>query len=242
MLPIAIVQHDAADGPSYFATWLSAQRLDYEVFPMFDAGVLPADLSAFGGLCLLGGPMSANDALAYYPQLLALVREAVQNRTPVIGHCLGGQLLSRALGGTVQASEHVEIGWSTLEPVNAKAIDWFGDGPFQLFQWHGESFSIPSGATQLLKGRLCTNQAYVVDDIHLGMQFHCEVDLPKLNSWLELGADEIRCSSSPGVQQTDAMRLSLEADIAHSQRIADHIYTRWAKGLRRSTRSGKRGC
>jgi GMP synthase-like glutamine amidotransferase len=233
MLPVAIVQHDAADGPSYFATWLSAQGLDFEVFPMFDAGVLPADLSAFSGLCLLGGPMSANDPLAYYPHLLALVGEAVQNRTPVIGHCLGGQLLSRALGGTVQSSEHIEIGWSVPEPMHAQAIDWFGAGPLQLFQWHGESFSIPAGATQLLKGRLCTNQAYVMDDIHLGMQFHCEVDLPKLNCWLELGADEIRRSASPGVQQSDAIRLSLEADIARSQRIADRIYTRWAKGLRR---------
>jgi hypothetical protein len=74
-----------------------------------------------------------------------------------------------------------------------------------------------------------------MDDIHLGMQFHCEVDLPKLNCWLELGAEEICRSASPGVQQAEAMRSSLEADTAHSQRIADHIYTRWAKGLRRST-------
>lgn len=231
MLPIAIVQHDAADGPSYFATWLSAKGLGFEVFPMFDASELPADLCAYSGLCLLGGPMSANDPLPYYPPLFALVREAVQNRKPVIGHCLGGQLLSRVLGGTVQASDHEEIGWSTLDPVHAEATDWFGTGPIQLFQWHGESFSIPAGATQLLKGRHCANQAYVVDGIHLGMQFHCEVDLIKLNSWLELGAQEIRRSKSPGVQQADAMRATLEADTAQSQRIADRIYTRWARSL-----------
>jgi hypothetical protein len=63
------------------------------------------------------------------------------------------------------------------------------------------------------------------------MQFHCEVDLPKLHSWLELGADEIRRSASPGVQQAIAMLISLEADTARSQRIADHIYTRWAQSL-----------
>jgi GMP synthase-like glutamine amidotransferase len=232
MLPIAIVQHDIFDGPSYFATWLTAQGLGFDLFQMYDASTLPADLSAYSGLCVLGGTMSANDPLVYYPQLLALVREAVRDRTPVIGHCLGGQLLSRALGGTVQLSEHAEIGWSTLEPVHAEATDWFGIGPLRLFQWHGESFSIPTGATKLLHGMYCANQAYVVDGIHLGMQFHCEVDLPKLQSWLELGANEIRRSDSPGVQQADAMRASLEADMAHSQRIADHIYTRWARGLK----------
>ena len=231
MLPIAIVQHDADDGPSYFATWLSARGLDFELFRMFDAPTLPADLSAYSGLCMLGGPMSANDPLPYYPQLFAQIGEAVQRRKPVIGHCLGGQLLSRALGGTVQSSKHTEIGWSALEPVHAEAADWFGAGPLQLFQWHGESFSIPPGAKKLLHGRHCANQAYLVDGIHLGMQFHCEVDLPKLNCWLELGADEIRRSASPGVQQADALRASLEADTAQSQRIADHIYARWAQNL-----------
>ena len=231
MRPIAIVQNDASDGPSYFATWLSQRGLGFEIFQMFEASTLPADLSGYSGLCLLGGPMSANDPLAYYPQLLDLVREAIRDRTPVIGHCLGGQLLSRALGGTVQASEHAEIGWSNLEPVHAEATSWFGDGKLQLFQWHGESFSIPDGATQLLRGAYCATQAYVVDHIHLGMQFHCEVDLPKLRCWFDIGAEEIARSASPGVQTTEAMRATLEADTAHSQRIADHIYTRWAKGL-----------
>jgi GMP synthase-like glutamine amidotransferase len=198
---------------------------------MCDGHVLPADLAAYSGLCLLGGPMSANDPMAYYPPLFSLVQDAVRNRTPVIGHCLGGQLLSRALGGTVQAAEHPEIGWSTLEPVHADAADWFGAGALQLFQWHGESFSIPAGATQLLRGACCANQAYVVDGIHLGMQFHCEVDLPKLHCWLELGAGEISRSDLPGVQSVDAMQASLEADTAHSQRIANRIYARWARGM-----------
>ena len=110
MKPVAIVQHDAHDGPSYFGTWLADQGIAYEVFHMFDGQALPETLTAFSGLCMLGGPMSANDAIPYYPHLLNLVRQAVASGTPVIGHCLGGQLLCRALGGTVQASEHSEIG------------------------------------------------------------------------------------------------------------------------------------
>ena len=233
MKPVAIVQHDPHDGPSYFATWLTEQRIPYTVLRMFDGGVLPSNLGDFSGLCLLGGPMSANDPLPDYPPLLALVREAVQGKTPVIGHCLGGQLLSRALGGTVQTAENSEIGWSLLEPLQPQAADWFGPGPIQLFQWHGESFSIPTSAIQLLGGMHCANQAYVVDGIHLGMQFHCEVDDAKLRSWLQLGAEEMRCSVSPGVQQAQAILQTLDTDLAQSQRIADCIYNRWAQGLKR---------
>jgi len=233
MKPVAIVQHDIHDGPSYFATWLQNQDIGFEVFAMFDGLTLPADLSKFSGMCMLGGPMSANDPLPYYPQLLRLVREAVQRRRPVIGHCLGGQLLSRALGGTVQASANMEIGWSRLEPVQPIATEWFGPMPVQLFQWHGESFSIPPRATQLLVGQYCANQAYVLDDMHLGMQFHCEVDLPKLQCWLELGAGEMQRSTSPGVQKPHTILQTLEADLARSQRTADRIYARWAQGLAR---------
>ncbi len=232
MKPVAIIQHDAHDGPSYFATWLAEQGIAFAVFRMFDGAELPASLADYSGLCILGGPMSANDALPYFDPLLARVREAVWQRVPVIGHCLGGQLLSRALGGTVQASEHVEIGWSQLEAVHADAKQWFGDtAPLQLFQWHGESFSIPPGATQLLRGMYCANQAYVVDKLHLGMQFHCEVDEAKVSDWLELDAQEVRCCVSPGAQQANAILHNLSVEIKRSQYIASHIYTRWAQGL-----------
>ena len=231
--PIAIIQHDPHDGPSYFATWLTAQGVAFEVLRMFDGAALPARITDHSGLCLLGGPMSANDPLPYFDPLLAQVREAVACGIPVIGHCLGGQLLSRALGGTVQSSENEEIGWSQLVAVHADAAAWFGDiQPLQLFQWHGESFSIPPGATPLLRGAYCTNQAYVVDGIHLGMQFHCEVDDAKVRAWLELGAEEVRRCASPGVQQAGDILRTLATDLAHSQRIASHIYARWTRSLR----------
>ena len=231
MKPIAIVQHDPHDGPAFFATWLEAQGLDYRLFAMHQGETLPARIEAYAGLAVLGGPMSANDALPYYPALLRLMQQAFALRVPVIGHCLGGQLMSRALGGQVQAADHVEIGWSQLEPVHALAADWFGPEPLQLFQWHAESFSVPAGSTPLLRGRYCANQAFVLDDRHLAMQFHCEVDAAKLRTWLDLGADEVRLCSSPGAQTAAQILPGLDADVARSQQIASHIYRRWARGL-----------
>lgn len=233
MRPVAIIQHVANDGPSFFATWLQQAGISFQVFGMHAHATLPDDLGAFSGLCILGGPMSANDALPYFPQLLQHVRTAVAERIPVIGHCLGGQLMARALGGTVQASPAKEIGWSDLEPVHPLAAEWFGSAqPVRLFQWHGESFSIPPAATQLLRGAHCPNQAYVLDGLHLGMQFHCEVDTEKVLDWLEAGTAEIASCALPSVQDAAQLIPTLAQDMAASQRTASHIYQRWARGLR----------
>jgi GMP synthase-like glutamine amidotransferase len=229
--PVVIVQHDPHDGPSFFAEWLNRQGIAHQVFAMHDGQALPQHMQAFSGLCVLGGPMSANDDLPYYPQLMALMRQAFAQAIPVIGHCLGGQLMSRVLGGTVQAAENAEIGWSTLQATHPLAADWFGTDPLQLFQWHSESFSIPPGATQLLRGSLCANQAFVWQQRHLAMQFHCEVDVAKVRTWLDIDAHEIERCASPGVHSVESLKQGLEAAVQHSQRIASHIYTRWAQGL-----------
>ena len=233
MKPVAIFQNDRHDGPAFFATWLTREAIPFQVFALYDGAALPTGVQDFSGLCVLGGPQSANDALPYYPDLLDQLRQAVGLRIPVIGHCLGGQLLSRALGATVQAADHTEIGWSVLHPLHPHAQDWFGDGPLQLFQWHGESFGIPAGATPLLRGDYCANQAYVVDERHLAMQFHCEVDSQKLRLWLELGAEEVRRCASPAAQDAASMLAHLNQHMARSQAIASHIYSRWAQGLAR---------
>lgn len=235
MLPITIVQHVANDGPSFFATWCAHNQLPCTLYALHQGDALPGDMRAHSGLCILGGPMSANDPLPYFEQLFALVREAVRTDKPVIGHCLGGQLISRALGGTVQASEHAEIGWSTLQATDAAlAQEWFGSGPdYVLFQWHGESFSMPHGARQVLRGAHCQHQAYVLGDRHLGMQFHCEVDEAKVRDWIVEGHQEMADSHSPGVQAAHAILDTLPKDIAASQALASHIYRRWAQGLQR---------
>lgn len=200
---------------------------------MFDGDRLPDDLQGYAGLCILGGPMSANDPLPYFEGLFKLVREAVELGIPVIGHCLGGQIMSRALGGTVQASPHVEIGWSELEACHRQAAQWvLPNVPLRLFQWHAESFSIPPGAIPILRGHHCTNQAYVLNDMHLGMQFHCEVDEAKLRTWLTEGSEEMRLSDSPGVGDIDAILRTLKEDLRLSQRLANRLYERWASGLR----------
>lgn len=234
MRPVAIVQHLADDGPAFFATWLQARGIPFTLHRMHLGETLPGDILACAGLCILGGAMSANDPLPYYPRLLEQIRQAMAANIPVIGHCLGGQLMSRALGGSVQAAEHSEIGWTDLELARPEGVAWAGPHtPVRQFQWHSESFSIPAGATLLLRGTWCANQAFVVDDLHLGMQFHCEVDEAKLQEWLRDGADLMHRTPGPAVQPPETILHTLQQDLAHSQAIAHSLYTRWVQGLRR---------
>ena len=238
MKTIAIIQHLANDEPAYFVTWLQAQGLPFTVFHMFEDATLPAQASEHSGWCILGGAMSANDPLPYFDDLLARIREAVAEDIPVIGHCLGGQLMARAMGGTVQASEHAEIGWSDLEVIHEDGTQWFGPetkmgARLPLFQWHSESFSIPPGAQWLVQGRHCAHQAFSVGSKHIAMQFHCEVNEAKVRRWLELDAAELCGNVSPGVQQATDILLTLVEDIARGQAIASCIYARWARGLLR---------
>jgi len=231
--PVAVIQHVANDGPQLLATWLKQQGIPLQVFRMFQGDRLPSDIGAHSGLCILGGPMSANDPLPYFDDLIHLVRIATRLDVPVIGHCLGGQLLSRAMGGTVQAAENIEIGWSELELTHPAATDWLGSlAPLRLFQWHSESFSIPPGAVQILRGKHCANQAFVMGDKHLGMQFHCEVDAAKVRDWLIVDAAEMQRCTSPAVGNTERILRTLDTDIAHSQRIASKLYSQWAVGLK----------
>ena len=233
MKTIAIIQHAPYDGPAFFAEWLTEYGIPFEVFAMYEGGPLPRAINDHVGLCILGGPMSANDDLPYFPRLQSMVREAMEQDIPVIGHCLGGQIMSLACGGRVTTAPFAEIGWSHLAVVHAEGAQWFGLSPeLRLFQWHGEAFSLPPGATPLVTGTYCPEQAFVMDGKHLGMQFHCEVDAPKIENWLVTDAAEIHQSDSPAVQSASDIVAHLAQDVSNSQTIARHIYARWAQGLK----------
>ncbi|MFC4159453.1 type 1 glutamine amidotransferase [Chitinimonas lacunae] len=234
MKPIAIAQHDPHDGPAHFAVFLHRAGLPFRIFRLDQGDGLPASIRDYSGLCLLGGPMSVNDGLPYQAGQLALIQEAMAADLPVIGHCLGGQLMAKALGGRVTAAPAVEIGWSELELIDRAGARWFGGRErLSLFQWHNESFSIPSDGRWLLRGRHCANQAFSVGDKHLAMQFHVEVDAAKVRHWLDAGQDEIARSDSPGVQPVATLLADLDQAIEGSRRIADDLYAAWIEGLAR---------
>jgi GMP synthase-like glutamine amidotransferase len=233
MLPIAILRFSPTEGPAYFARWLDAQGIRWELVEL-DAGErLPANARAFAGIGMMGGPMSVNDALPWIAPLGDLLRGAVAARVPVIGHCLGGQLLAQALGARVERAPVAEIGWIDVQVCDDAAREaWFGGrGTFTTFQWHYDAFALPAGATRVLANGFNANQAFIIDGRHFGMQCHIEMTRELTESWLATGASELPARTEGATQSDPDIRRDLDARIAALHEVADGIYARWARGL-----------
>lgn len=234
MKPVAIFRHSLTEGPGYFATYLERIGRPWELIRIDAGDAVPSSVQGYAGLAFMGGPMSVNDPLPWIPEVLALIREAVEQDVPVIGHCLGGQLMSKALGGTVGPNLVKEIGWGEIRVEDHPlAAHWLGDGPrsFVSFHWHGETFTVPPGAQRLMSSTHCANQAFALGR-HIAMQCHVEMTAELVAAWCDSGAREIAAASpGPAVQSVDEIQRNLSARLAGLHAVADRIYARWVDAL-----------
>ncbi len=237
MKPVAVFRHALTEGPGYFASFLDENRIAWRLVKLDVGEPVPGNPADFAGLAFMGGPMSANDDLPWTAPVLELMRAAVRLNVPVVGHCLGGQLLAKALGAEVTASPVKEIGWNRVDIEDSpQAREWFGgeERSFITFQWHGETFAIPPGGTRILRGAHCTNQAYVVAGRHLGMQCHVEMTPELVKTWCATGGPEIeRSLASPAVQGAASIESEAPERLPVLTDVARRLYTRWIAGLDR---------
>ena len=235
MKPVGIFRTARTEGPGYFATYLDRRGIPWKVVALDAGEPVPREARVFSGIGIMGGAMSANDDLPWIPPLLELLRSAVRQDVPVIGHCLGGQLMSRAFGGAVSVNKVREIGWGQVRVAeNGVAREWLGSLPaFETFQWHGDTFSIPPGATRVLEGDHCTNQAFALGK-HFAMQCHVEMTAELIRAWLSTGAEEIAAHrTSPAVLPPEEIEKDVEPRLERLHQVADRIYERWTEGLSR---------
>ena len=232
--PVAIFRFNRTEGPAYFADWLDAQAIRWQLVPLDEGVPVPDDPRAFSGIGMMGGPMSAYDRLPWVEPLSALLRAAVDSDVPVIGHCLGGQLFARALGAPVTRAKVAEIGWVDVDVCDSGAQrEWFGGRPaFSTFQWHYDAFALPAGATPVLTNAFNANQAFVVDGRHIGLQCHVEMTRELTETWLASGAKELPTTSTRATQSASDIRRDLDARLDALHAVANDIYARWARGLR----------
>ena len=235
MRPVLIFRHIACEGPGYLGEFLGLNQIPFRIIEI-DAGTpVPASPAGTSGLVFMGGPMSVNDALPWIQDEIELIRTAHRDGIPVLGHCLGGQLISKALGGQVTRNPVPEIGWYPLQcAALTTTTSWLGKLDFttECFHWHGEVFSLPEGAHPLFHSRFCHNQGFMLDH-SLALQCHVEMQSIMVQEWLDYYKDDLPLPGQ-SVQSPSAMMAVIDQRISHLHRFADIVYGEWIKALARA--------
>lgn len=201
---IHCLSHASYEGPGSLQQWAEQNGYPFTLHRMWESPEMP-DISEIDFLAVLGGPMSV-DQETEHPWLVEeklFVARAIDAGIPVIGICLGGQMIAEILGGEVRRNDYVEIGWWPVELLNgARSVPGFGSWPNTLwpFHWHSYTFSIPPGCIRLASSEACPNQAFSFDNGRVvGLQFHPEFSLNDIRQVLDRSGDDI--TDAPFIQQ-----------------------------------------
>ena len=230
MTTVCVVQHVPVEGPGLIADALKASGIKVELIRPFKGERVPRRLGRCSGLVIMGGPMSVHDEHEY-PFLrdeLRLLEDAVKEARPVLGVCLGSQLLASALGAGVRRGKGKEIGWHRVALNRAAAADdlWNGLGPeFNAFHWHGEVFALPRDAVSLGRSRLTECQAFRYGASAYGLLFHLEVSEAGVRRMAKAFPQDLAESS------TSERRLfeRLPARLRALREIGLTVFGRWAR-------------
>ena len=176
----------------------------------------------------MGGPGDVNSPLGWMRQEELLIQQAAAIGLPVMGICLGGQMMARALGGQVSSEYRLEVGWHHVELAQDALMQPMAQGlpaRFEVFQWHAHEFQFPPGTRPLLSGRCTSSQAFALDNM-LAMQFHLEVTADTVRALTRKFSDDIK-GASDCVQQAGELCHNLEERLNNLHQIADVIYANW---------------
>lgn len=231
--PVWIFKHTADESPGTLATALDEARMPWEIIDLWRALPERFDPLRLAGLVVLGGPMNA-DEVKRHPFLLpevAWIRQAVDAELPVLGICLGAQLLAQATGGRVYRHCHKEIGWYDVELTEAAEADplWQGVGRCpRLFHWHGDTFDLPAGADLLATSASCPAQAFRIGKRAYGLQFHLEVTEPTIRRWLDEPAGREEIAALDYIDLGAVHAQTTAASMAPMHRLAAIVFGRFA--------------
>jgi len=199
----------------------------------YDPKIRWPSLDDVNGIISMGGPMSVSQQ-AQYPFLtkeLSLLREAVKRQKPILGVCLGAQLLAAALGASVTKTPQREIGWYPLMRESGADGDPLCQ-PFgqteTVFQWHGDTFTLPKGAVRLFSSPLCREQAFRYYGNVYGLQFHLEVTEAMIRAWMRNPGNRTELAGLHGEIDPMAIRRQSPQHIERLGELAHHVATAFA--------------
>lgn len=223
--PLRIFRHIDCEGPAYFQTLLEQQQLPFELIRIDEGEEINNDLESTSGLIFMGGSMSVNDPIDWIKEEMSLIASAIEKNIPVMGICLGSQLMAKAMGSRVYPGPCMELGWAPVKCVNTTT--WTQELPDELtvFHWHGETFDLPTGATNIFANDRYANQGFVMGP-HLGLQFHLEMEEDVINEWLDRYPQDLekRC------EQDHDKQTILKQTSEHIQSLQEHaavLFRHW---------------
>ena len=191
-MKVQVLQHVPFEGVGSIGPWLAMQGATVGYTRFYESSVLPPT-TTLDLVIAMGGPMSVNDetSLPWLKSEKQFIREAIRQGLPVVGICLGAQLIASALGARVYAGHHKEIGWFDIEACSPTADCFQLPGRETVFHWHGETFDLPQGAVRLARSAACENQAFQFGPNVIGLQFHLETTRESVDTMVANCRDDL---------------------------------------------------
>ena len=236
MKPVVAFRNAEAESMGTIEDALRGAGLPYSYVDLYAQLPRSFDPGQLAALVVMGGPMNV-DETERYPYLAAEVdylRAALDAGLPILGVCLGSQLLAKALGARVYPLERKEIGWYSVETTEAARDDalfsHFGASK-RVFQWHGDTFELPDGAVQMAASPLCAQQAFRHGESAYGLQFHMEMTSAMIESWL---AEPAGCAEIDALDYIDPqeIRRQIPAELDGMQALAARVFGEFARRCR----------
>ena len=222
MKPVLVFRHVPHEHLGSIGAALSRRGVPIQYIDLASSADQPVDLSSSSGLIVMGGPMSANDPDNYISRELYLIGQAIQANLPVLGVCLGSQLIAKAAGARVYRNPVKEIGWYPVSVTPAGSRDplvhHFAPAA-EVFHWHGETFDLPEGAAWLARSEACRHQAFRLGSNVYGFQFHFEVTPEMIAEWCrvdEACGDARECTVTIDAHQNAAQMAAMCDEVVGS--------------------------
>jgi GMP synthase-like glutamine amidotransferase len=227
MSRVIAFRHVPFEGAGRLESVLARRGVSLDYADLYQPGASIPDISQAAGIVILGGPMSVNDDLPWLREEQRLIGQALAQNQPILGICLGSQLIAKSLGATVYRNPVKEIGWFEIRLTDDASFDPLFAGlsaTETVFHWHGETFDLPPGAVLLAGSEGCPHQAYRVGATVYGLQFHLEVTPEMIADWCtqDENCGDVRELSAP----LDPLRHQ-----ARTTELADRVFGGWCDFL-----------
>lgn len=227
MKKVLAFRHVPFEGAGHIASVLAACGISLDYADLYRTAAPVPHIASYDGLIFLGGPMSAIDRLPFLDVERRLISQAIELRQPLLGVCLGSQLIAGVLGAAVRRNPVKEIGWFDVRFTPAASSDPLFSSfaaPESIFHWHSDTWDLPPGATLLASSDACPNQAFRAGPLIYGFQFHLEVTPEMIADWQlqDENCGDLRELSGPIDPHHNAARLAV---------IAQDLFGRWADVL-----------